>query len=590
MRATTLSPHRRVLFRLVNADELLNRLVARDVAQEVSPDSGAVRAAEALEPVQLDGDWRSVPDGLGYDIERLEPRGYLLRLSGSPVAVVHPKADPREFMRLDDEGRPPEGVLAADCRACGARYGILACGNRYRLFDCDPAASTAEWLDFDARLLGDTRRAYLALLGPRYLAEGGLVDLQAEAQAFGSELRRRLDHTIRHEALPALAAGLERWALRTDADLDDDSFRQELQRAALTLLFRLLFVLYAESSRYLPTDDATYRRHSLAELVSEAQQTRDELSEASAGLWSGFGTLVRALRTGNPAWGVPAYNGALFSDAAFEGAALLEAVELDDPCFAEVLTAVGLDAQTGRGVDYSSLEIAHIGHIYETLLSLQLTVADRPLRYDLGQDRYVADNHEPELSPGSLLWQSHEGSRKAGGVYYTPVPLVKHLVRQAVLPAFERHLDEVRTLAKSDPVAAAARLLDFAVLDPACGSAHFLVEVTEQLAERTVAFLAETPLPQIRKSIDGLRSQARPGTEVTDAALLRRLLLKHCVYGADVSPMGAEIATLSLWLASFVPGLSLAYLGRNVVVGNALIGVVSAEKPSYPRERCNLGR
>ena len=536
-----------------------------------------VFAAEALQDVHWDGDWRSLPTGLGYDIETLEPRGYLLRFDGSPVAVVHPKADPNHFVRLDDAGRPSEGVLAADCRSRGARYGLLACRNRYRLFDCDPAASTAEWLDLDAQLLGDERRAYLALLAPRYLVEGGFSELQDEAQTFGSALRRRLDRTIRHHALPALAAGLERWAAQTGKSLDDDAFRQELQRAALTLLFRLLFVLYAESSRYLPTDDATYRRHSLAELVAEAQQTQDDVSDASTGLWSSFGTLVRALRTGNPAWGVPAYNGALFSSDDFEGAELLEEIELDDRCFAEVLTAVGIDAETGRGVDYSSLEIAHIGHIYETLLSLQITVADRPLQYDLGQDRYMAAaDGEPDIAPGSLLWQTHEGGRKAGGVYYTPVPLVKHLVRQAVLPAFKSHLDKVRHVAKDDPAAAAGQLLDFAVLDPACGSAHFLVEVTDLLAETTVAFLAETPLPKIRESINGLRSQARAGVEATDAALLRRLLLKHCVYGADVSPMGAEIATLSLWLASFVPGLSLAYLGRNVVVGNALIGVASA--------------
>ena len=536
-----------------------------------------VFAAETLQHVHWDGDWRSLPAGLGYEIETLEPRGYLLRFDGSPVAVVHPKADPSDFMRLDDAGRPPEGVLAADCRSRGARYGLLAYRNRYRLFDCDPAASTAEWLDLDAQLLGNERRAYLALLAPRYLAGGGFIDLQVEAQTFGSALRRRLDRTIRHHALPALAAGLERWAAQTGEDLDDDEFRQELQRAALTLLFRLLFVLYAESSRYLPTDDATYNRHSLVELVAEAQKTQENVSDASTGLWSSFGTLVRALRTGNPAWGVPAYNGALFSSGDFEGAALLEKIELDDRCFAEVLTAVGIDVETGRGVDFSSLEIAHIGHVYETLLSLQLAVADRPLRYDLGLDRYIAAaKGESEIVPGSLLWQTHEGGRKAGGVYYTPVPLVRHLVRQAVLPAFESHLDEVRHIAKDDPVAAAARLLDFAVLDPACGSAHFLVEVTDLLAESTVTFLAETPLPKIRESINGLRSQARAGIEVTDAALLRRLLLKHCVYGTDVSPMGAEIATLSLWLASFVPGLSLAYLGRNVVVGNALIGVASA--------------
>ena len=62
-----------------------------------------------------------------------------------------------------------------------------------------------------------------------------------------------------------------------------------------------------------------------------------------------------------------------------------------------------------------------------------------------------------------------------------------------------------------------------------------------------------------------------------DAALLRRLILKHCVFGVDVSPMGAEIALMSLWLASFVPGLSLSYLNRNVIVGDSLIGVASAE-------------
>ncbi|MYJ82237.1 MAG: hypothetical protein F4046_10590, partial [Acidimicrobiaceae bacterium] len=535
-----------------------------------------VFAAQTLEGLRVDGDWRTVLNGLGYQIERLEPRGYLARFDGRPAAVVHPKADPRDFMRLDEAGRPAEGVLAADCRARGARYGILVCQNRYRLFDCDPSASAAEWLDLDAELLGEARRPYLALLAPSYLAEGRLAELQDDARVFGSRLRRRLDHTIRQEALPALAAGLQRWARRRGVDLDEDSERLELQRAALTLLFRLLFVLYAESSRFLPTDNATYKRRSLSTLVAEAHTTRERLSEASTSLWSNFATLVGALRTGNPAWGVPAYNGALFADSDFEGAELLESLELDDPNFANVLTAVGLDSESGTGVDYSSLEIGHLGHIYETLLSLQLVVADRPLRYDAATDRYVADSDNPDAGTGSLLWQTHAGGRKAGGVYYTPVSLVQHLVRQAVMPAFERHLDEVRGIAATDPVRAATRLLEFAVLDPACGSAHFLVQVTEQLAERTVEFLAATPLPAIKAALDRLRGQAAPGADATDVTLLRRLVLKHCVFGVDVSPMGAEVATLSLWLASFVPGLSLAYLGRNVVVGNSLIGVASA--------------
>ncbi|MCY4103417.1 MAG: N-6 DNA methylase [bacterium] len=303
--------------------------------------------------------------------------------------------------------------------------------------------------------------------------------------------------------------------------------------------------------------------------------------------------MVRALRFGNPAWGVPAYNGALFSADDFEGAALLERLEFNDQDFAGVLLAVGRDATEGSGLDYASLEIGHLGHIYEVLLSLRLSVADRPLNYDAGADRYVPATAEapsgevpshgtptgqaaPDVSEGSLLWQTNEGGRKAGGVYYTPVSLVRHLVDRAVVPAYERHLEAVRETARTDPRRAAAELLDFSVLDPACGSAHFLVQVTEALADRAVAFLGETPLPAIREALDRLRAQARGGAAVTDVALLRRLVLKHCVFGVDLSPMGAEIATMSLWLASFVPGLSLAYLGRNVVVGNSLIGVGSA--------------
>ena len=263
---------------------------------------------------------------------------------------------------------------------------------------------------------------------------------------------------------------------------------------------------------------------------------------------------MRALRSGNPARGVPAYNGALFAAGDFEGAELLERVELGDPHFASVLVAVGRGDETGRGVDYSSLEIGHLGHIYEALLSLRLSVTDRPLRYDAGEDRYepVNDPAPSDIAEGSLLWQTNEGGRKSGGVYYTPVSLVRHLVRHAVLPAYDRHLEGVRQTAKTDPKRAAQDLLDFTVLDPACGSAHFLVQVLEALADRAVGFLADTPLPAIRDALDRLRSQAQSGAVVTDVALLRRLILKHCVFGVDLSPMGPRWPhCLSGWRRSY---------------------------------------
>lgn len=538
-------------------------------------------ANNAMKEVDRGMDWRVVLGALGYELERRRYRGYLARFEGRPVLVVHPKADPAEFSRLDTDGRPPEGMLLNDCSSDGAPYGLLACASRLRLFEAEATvgSSAASYVDLDVSTLQDDDLAFVALLGPDYLAMGGFSALQHEARAFGGALRQRLDQTIRHSVLPTLGRAIGRWARSQGRDLSDEATREELERACLTLVFRVLFILYAESSGYLPMDNAGYHKASVSALVEEATASLDLLSSRSTSLWDRFALLVKAMRTGNPAWGVPAYNGGLFSAVELEGAATLERTELADPDVATALIGMGRDTQSGNGIDYSTLEIGHLGHIYEGLLSLRLSVAASDLRYNQRADLYtlVEPGEAADVEAGDLLWQTHEGGRKGGGVYYTRSELVRHLVRQAVVPAFEAHLQRVRGEVASDPAGAADTLFDFSVLDPACGSAHFLVVVVNELADLVVRFLAEVPLPNVAAALDRLRAGAGSGAAVEDVALLRRLVLKRCVFGADVSPMGAEVAKLSLWLASFVPGLSLAYLGRNVVVGNSLVGVVQPE-------------
>ena len=545
-------------------------------------------AAETADRLPYGGSWRHLFPALGYQSRQLQ-FGHLLCVGEKPVAVIHPSAEATEFGRADPEGRLPEGRLVEACRRKGVRYGILAARPhehwRYRLFDAESPAAASEWLELDEKTLTPESRPFLSLLSPGSLAEGGLAALQQEARDYGVRLWKRLDERVRQRALPALAEGFDRWAARAGFDTADEERRRELEGASLTLLFRLMFVLYAEGSHFLPVSNPLYRRKSLTALAQEAGETRDSLGAASTALWSSFSTLVGAMRSGNPAWGVPAYNGALFHPAKLAGAAVLERMALPDPQFAEVLIALGLDDEEKRGVDYSSLEIGHLGHLYESLLSLKLALADRPVRYDPKTDRYLhaegpAGDHGANRS-GALLWQTHEGGRKAGGVYYTPTALVRHLVDRAVRPAFRAHLARVEKIAEADRAEAAAELLRFRVVDPACGSGHFLVQVVDALADETARFLDRVPLPALRERLDRLHpaGAARP---VEDMALLRRLLVKHCVFGVDLSPMGAEIATLSLWLAAFVPGLALSFLGRNVVVGNSLLGVADRNEVIAP--------
>ena len=527
------------------------------------------------------GEWRPLLEALGYRLERL-PRGYLLQSDSRQVAIVFPVADPSGFAKLDAEGRPPEGVLIGDCVSRGVPYGLLVSGTRVRLFEAAPesGSAVARYLELDAGALSEDDRPLLGLLAPEYLADGGFAGIMREARDFGVDLRRRIDRAIRQEVLPALGLELGRWARSEELNVADDRQRAELEAAALTFVFRALFLLYAESAGHLPMAQEAYRPHSFTQIVREAFEHREKLGPRSTTLWGRIQLLVRTLREGDPAWLVPPYNGALFAADGFEGAEVLERAAIPDAALGPALVALGIDRESEAGYDFSGLEIGHLGQIYEGLLSLRLSVADRPYSYDLRRDRYVpAEEEAAEVDQGDLLWLTDEGGRKGGGVYYTPEALVRHLVRRGVVPAFEAHLERVAASVGDDPEAAASLLFEFRVLDPACGSAHFLVAVVDEIADLVARFLGGTPLPAVRRQLDDLRAGAGAtyGIGIEDVALLRRLVLKRCVYGVDLSPMGAEIAKISLWLASFVPGLSLAYLDHNVKVGNSLIGVAGAE-------------
>lgn len=568
---------------------LVKDLLTRHLLQVRLRDSEDWRQLQEVSHAVSPGvEWREVFSALGYSLERRRHRGWLARAAGAPVLVIHPTAEAAAFTRLDADGRPPEGALALDCRAEGVGYGVLASGSRLRLFRSgnEPGATSAttSYLELDWSQLRDADRPLIGLLAPMSLTPGGMFGrLVEQARLFGAQLRGRLDEEIRTRVLPELARGLGTWVSIEGRDVAVPAVRREVEHACLTWVFRALFILYAESAGYLPVDHVGYQAYALSTLTDETATRLDELDEHATNLWDRFTVLVRALRTGDTASNVPAYNGDLFFDAALPGAGLLESATVPNAVFGRVLAALGRDPESGAGIDYSTLEISHLGHIYEGLLSLQLTLADADLglypRDSGARQQFIYEparkSADVVVRAGDLFWQTHTGARKAAGVYYTPTELVEHLVSRAVLPALDDHLDTVRELAQSDPIAAASALFRFRVLDPACGSAHFLTTALHRAAERIDRFLAEVPLPAVRDELEALRAAAGigHGLSAEHADLLRRLVLKRCIYGVDVSPMGAEVARLSLWLAAFVPGLSLAYLGHNIQVGDSLVGV-----------------
>ena len=538
----------------------------------------------AVENIGLNGSmtWRSLFEKLGYRVEQLSPRGYLLRHNNAPLAIVHPHRDPSLFSRLTSNGELPEGMVLADCEQHGANWAILAAGTRYRLFQRRPpvGAATGQYIEIDTGELERKDRVYLGLFAPESLREGGwLAGWIGEAKDFGEELRKGLEERLIKDALPNIARGLGEYLESQGADLNEREQLRQIEEAALTLVFRFMFLLHTEARGHLPIGSAAYRPHSARQLAEDSRLAVSSLSNRSTQRWDRLRTLIRMVRTGDQSAGVPAYNGSLFAPDGFPGSELLERSEIVDTYLAPALASIAYETHkpNAPGLDYAGLQIGHLGAIYEVLLTMRLTRAPEDLVYDSRRDifRPPRAGEEAELTKSQLFYQAEAGGRKAGGVFYTRHEFVDHLLRHSLLPALDDHLDGVRTAAERNPSEAARRLFDFSVVDPAMGSAHFLTAALHMMADRIAVFLSEIDgLPAIEQQFNDLTQDADPSARPSDAAdLLRRLILKRCIYGVDLSPMAVEVANVTLWLESFVPGLALSYLGSNLKCGDALIGV-----------------
>lgn len=541
------------------------------------------RLAEASAPARGKTDWRDALEALGYSISDHGGEAYIARVGQNPIALIQAKRSPTEFARIDENGRLPEGVLIAACQGEHLHWGIMASGSRVRLFEAqtDRGAATDRWIDLDLAMLSEDEAYLVGLLAPASLEESGVWrELIEDARTFGGELKDRLDEQIRRHALPEIARGLGAWVERQKrGSLDDPEVRRGIQQATNTLLFRLLFILYAESAGHLPIGrSAAYTDNGLYTLARRARETRARAGGSA--LWNRMQGLVRAIREGSASMELPQYNGSLFAPDDLPGARLLEDAEVADVHLAPALEALAFDfdGDDDAGLDYTDLDIGHLGSIYEGLLALRLSRADQTYAWNKSSDRYVPSDEPGDygVEAGQLFFQTEAGGRKGGGVYYTRQEFVRHLVNYSVVPALDEHLEQVRRLAASDTAAATKLLFRFRVLDPAMGSGHFLVDALDVIAERVQKFLAETPLPPLRGRLESLRAEA--GAELADdAQLLKRLLLKHCIYGVDLQEMAVELARVALWLSSFVPGLALSYLDQNLKRGDSLVGVASSE-------------
>ncbi|GAA2513652.1 Eco57I restriction-modification methylase domain-containing protein [Streptomyces longisporus] len=536
---------------------------------------------------------------LGFDAAPRGAAAHLLTHQGQSRAIAvllnEGEVFERPTHRFDALSPVAHGLALAAREALS--WLIVLRGTQIRLYPTRPDIGVGRkgqaetYTELDLALLSDEEAAYLILLfGPDALGPGGTVEqILRASQNFAADLGKRLRERIYEDVVPGLAlAVVARSQPRTDEEL------AEVYHQSLIILFRLLFLAYAEDRGLLPYGrNPRYDRHAVKTLAKDFAAEPDQVfDEGQTALWDSLVTVWHAVDEGNRNWDVPAYNGGLFSRDAVtnpSGAAIGQ-MQLSDAEFGPVLRSLLVDDGddgTRGPVDFRSLTVREFGTIYEGLLESSLSIAPTALKLDSKGNYLPAQATDAiEVPQGQVYFHNKSGSRKSTGSYFTKSFAVERLLDSALEPALDTHLQRVRELIEAaDDAAAAQMFFDFRVADLSMGSGHFLVAAIDRIEARFTTFLAEHPIAEVTDELTRLAQLAYEAlgeqaehAEIDPGALLRRQIARRCLYGLDLNLMAVELARLGVWIHTFVPGLPMSALDHGLIVGNSLVGIGTVEE------------
>lgn len=518
-------------------------------------------------------------------------------------------------------------------RGTGVSAGLVFNGDVVRLISA-PKGESSGWLDFRVADMVETAgRPILAamrlLLGQNRLValrQGErLAALLEDSRKFQNNVTERLAEQVLH-ALYELLRGFQAAHDASKGTLLERPLKEnpdDVYRALLTTVLRLVFVLYAEERDLLPETDTFLSGYSLAGLYERLQEDAalyPDTMDQRFGAWAQLLALFRMVHEG--AEGIdmclPARRGVLFDPDRYP---FLEGRTGDGPAepIAPPLVPDGtlyralekLLVLDGERLSYRALDVEQIGSVYETMMGFRIETATGPSATVKAAKRHGAPTtvdlealfQEPPAKRDK--WFQDRTSRTLTDRVKTGVVAARSVqdLHAALLPILDlaaapdlvpagamvlqpsderrrsgshytpRSLTEpiVRTtlrpvferLAEASPsgVVTAEQILELKVCDPAMGSGAFLVETCRQLGEALVeAWTREDALPEIPDDEDALHHA-------------QRLVAQRCVYGVDKNPMAVDLAKVSLWLLTMARDHPLTFLDHNLRCGDSLVGL-----------------
>ena len=464
-------------------------------------------------------------------------------------------------VQLGFEGRQqaPHGLMQEYLNAeDAALWGMISNGSKLRLLRDNASLTRPSSIEADLDLIfreelyPDFAALWLTVHASRFQpledkpARCIIETWRNKAHETGERIRENLREGVT-EALRQLGNGfLQHPAndqLRTSLEngsLASEQFFEQL----LCLVYRMLFLFTVEERNLLHLPDASDEQRRIFQQGYAITRLRDRALrrrhyDRNDDLWLGFQITVRALAQGAAPLGLPALGG-LFRKQ--------QCPDLDDARIAneQLLEAVRSLAFFRSGtslvrVNYRDMDTEELGSVYESLLELQPRIdpGAYPWRFS-----FLSDDAE-EKSRGS--------ARKLTGSYYTPPSLVNELIKSTLDPV-------IADAVASHPGNPRDAILKLNVVDPACGSGHFLLAAARRLADEIV--------------------RIETGADISDKASRQHALrevVQHCVYGVDRNPFAVELCKTALWMETVEPGKPLTFLDSHIVLGDSLVGVLNPE-------------
>lgn len=428
-----------------------------------------------------------------------------------------------------------------------ALWGIASDGLALRVVRDNASLTRPAWIEADLqRVFTEERYADFAALwllmhetrfgrADRPVTECALEVWRNAGREEGTRAREHLRRGV-EDALLALGQGFighsENQQLRADlrgGSLSTGDYFNQLLR----LVYRLIFLLTVEERGLLHASDASEEEKALYADGYSMRRLRDRSVKRSAhdrfsDIWEGTKVVLRGVASEEPRLGLSALAG-IFAHGQCPN---LDASKLENRALLLAVFRLAWlreDDSLVR-VNWRDMGPEELGSVYESLLELvpQITSDGRQFSFATGSD-------------------TKGNARKTTGSYYTPDSLVQVLLDSALEPVI------AETISKN-PETSVEALLSLSIVDPACGSGHFLLAAARRLASHVAR----------------IRANGTPSAAEYRHAL--RQVVGRCIYGVDLNPMAVELCKVSLWMEAVEPGLPLTFLNSHIQHGNALLG------------------